>query len=424
MAGGVASLAPGNHVLTFAICAAFAGPLLEPTGLDGSGIHLRGQSSLGKTTALHVAASVWGSPKIVMNWRTTANGLEGNAALFSSTVLLIDEIGQVDGREAAAAVYMLAAGRGKSRADRTGAARPPAEWRTLVISSGEIGLSDKVAEAGRVVKAGQEVRLLDLPVTGRAHGVFDRLYGYEDDPAAFANHLRNQTGKWHGTAGPAFVAALLGDPDFRQRVTAYMEDFRHRERKSLGFAADDGQARRAVDVVGLVVAAGRLATDYGITGWTENAVRDAGHEMFDTWIATRGGTDNLEIAEALMRTQDFLNTHRVDRFEDLDATDDKSMLRGKRAGWRDLSGFWILPPAWREMHSGSDAITAARILREKDLLVTDLRNSGNRHLTRRTPRQVQGRPRAYFIKQELLGLNLRGEEEEPEQKSYRNASGG
>lgn len=56
----IAAPCAGNSRLVFAICAAFAAPLLHVTGMESGGLHYRGNSSTGKTTALRVAASVWG----------------------------------------------------------------------------------------------------------------------------------------------------------------------------------------------------------------------------------------------------------------------------------------------------------------------------------------------------------------------------
>jgi uncharacterized protein (DUF927 family) len=75
----VGRYAVGNSRLVLAISAAFAGPLIGPCAAEG-GIHFKGASSTGKSTALHVAGSVWGGGDAngyVRSWRTTANGLEG-----------------------------------------------------------------------------------------------------------------------------------------------------------------------------------------------------------------------------------------------------------------------------------------------------------------------------------------------------------
>ena len=54
--GQVAALCVGNPLMVAAVSLALAGPLLEPLGLDGGGLHLRGASSSGKSTIQRAAA--------------------------------------------------------------------------------------------------------------------------------------------------------------------------------------------------------------------------------------------------------------------------------------------------------------------------------------------------------------------------------
>ena len=51
---------PGNSRLAFAVCAAFAAPLLHVCGLESGGVHFMGNSSIGKSLLLLVAGSVAG----------------------------------------------------------------------------------------------------------------------------------------------------------------------------------------------------------------------------------------------------------------------------------------------------------------------------------------------------------------------------
>lgn len=136
----VAARACGHVLPVLAISAALTGPLLHLAGGEGGGVHFFGQSSKGKTTLLQIAASVWGrggTPRYVRTWRATANGLEGAAAGSTDTGLILDEVGQVDGREFGGALYSLANGAGKARSKVDGALREPRTWRVLVVSSGE-----------------------------------------------------------------------------------------------------------------------------------------------------------------------------------------------------------------------------------------------------------------------------------------------
>jgi putative DNA primase/helicase len=75
----IAKYAVGDSRLELGISIAFAGPLMQLVGMDGGGFHLRGDTSTGKTTALRMAASVWGGGDLggyIRRWRTTCNALE------------------------------------------------------------------------------------------------------------------------------------------------------------------------------------------------------------------------------------------------------------------------------------------------------------------------------------------------------------
>lgn len=131
-------LASGNSRLVFAIATAFAPSLAKLAGEDSGGFHFRGASSSGKSTALKVAASVWGNLKSYCRlWRSTSNGLEGLAALHNDGLLIFDELSQIDPREAGEAAYLLANGQGKTRASKTGAAKQSASWSLIFLSAGE-----------------------------------------------------------------------------------------------------------------------------------------------------------------------------------------------------------------------------------------------------------------------------------------------
>jgi putative DNA primase/helicase len=170
----IAARAVGNPLLMLALSVSFTGPMLARCNAEGGGIHLVGDSSTGKTTAIEAACSTWGGPSFRRSWRATANGMEGAAALFNDCLLALDEISECDPREVGTIVYALSNGRGKQRASRTGNARSVTRWRSFVLSSGERTLATHMMEGGHRAKAGQSVRLLDLPAA-RRFGAWDEL---------------------------------------------------------------------------------------------------------------------------------------------------------------------------------------------------------------------------------------------------------
>ena len=391
----------GNPLLVLAVSTAFAGPLLEPLGLDGGGFHLRGASSRGKSTAQRAAVSVWGSPRFMTTWRATSNGLEGVASACNATLLTLDEMAEVDGREAAKAAYMLANGNGKTRSDRRGRARAPARWKVMILSSGEISLADKVEEAGGKATAGQLVRLLDIPADGFAHGAFDDLHGAADG-AEFVDLLKIATAEEFGTAGPAFVEALVaGLVEVVDEVRTAMRSFEDLAAEHHRIDHGEGQIARAVERFGLAAAAGELATRLGLTGWQSGLARDAALEHLGLWINSRGGNGPSELGEATRRVRAFIVQHGDTRFEPLQLWEDHRPVPN-RAGWRDRGVYLIAPDVWKEIHKGADAKRAARYLRDAGLLLP----ADGDNLAQRLPRRRDGsRPRAYAISAEILGTD-------------------
>lgn len=355
----VAQPAAGNSRLVFALSAAFAGPLAEVAGEDSGGFHLRGGSSSGKTTALKVAASVWGNPSNYPRlWRATANGLEGLAALHNDCLLILDELSQIDPKEAGEAAYLLANGQGKARASRTGAARQSARWRLLFLSAGEESLTALMARAGRKVNAGQEIRLADIDAdAGAGMGAFEVLHD-QPSPAALALAIKDAAIKNHGTAGVAWLRSIVTNrvalPDIiEEGIKGFIDDA----------VADQaaGQVLRVARRFALVAVAGELATFYGITGWAAGEAITAAHKCFAAWLDAFGGVGNREERNILAQVRAFFEAHGASRFEDIHATGDQRIIN--RAGFyrTGASGdreYLVLPEAFkRELCQGNDIKT-------------------------------------------------------------------
>lgn len=115
----VAEPAANNSRCVLAISAAFAAPLLGPLQFDGAVLHLRGPSSIGKSTILDVAGSVWGGGGLNgfrQSWQATANGIEAMAEAHCDILLCLDELSLVGAEDAARIAYQLASGTGRQRA--------------------------------------------------------------------------------------------------------------------------------------------------------------------------------------------------------------------------------------------------------------------------------------------------------------------
>lgn len=289
----------GNSRLTFAASAAFAGPLLVwAAGTDPGGFHLVGDSSCGKTTALRVAASVWGGRDYLQRWRASDNGLEALAAQHCDSLLCLDELAQLDPKVAGESAYLLANGAGKVRAGRTGEARTRATWRLLFLSAGEIGLADHMAEANKRARAGQELRMIDLRAdAGAGMGIFEALHDHEGGANALAQHLTRAAESTFGSAGRAWLEHLCANTDGLGRKLREQMDAIERDLVPEGAA---GQVQRVGRRFALVAAAGEMATAAGMTGWPAGTATAAARRCFNDWIEARpGGIGLTEDARAL-----------------------------------------------------------------------------------------------------------------------------
>lgn len=361
----VAAPSAGNSRLVLAISMGFAAPCLGLLHAEGGGLHLRGPSSAGKSTALHVAASVYGPPEgYAQTWRATDNGLEGTAAQHSDLLLVLDELGQLDAKHAGQVAYLLANGQGKARSHRDGSPRAVATWRVLFLSAGELGLGDLVTQAGGQVRAGQEVRVIDLPANADAGlGLFEAVPDGMT-PAAFADRLKAGAAKHHGVAMPAFVEALAGDPD---KYRATLHELRADIAKRLVGADAPGQVRRVAERFALIAAAGELATALGLTGWATGEAERGATVCFCAWLGARGTTGNAEPAAMLGQVRAFLEAHGESRFTRWDANEDgqRTINRAgyRRTGEEGPTYFVELETFRREVCKGFDhrAVTLALV---------------------------------------------------------------
>ena len=400
----------GNSRLVFAVSASFASTLLYQAGEPSGGIHFMGDSKIGKTVLPLIAGSAWGGGGIngyTKLWRATSNGLEGVATAHCDGLLPLDEMGQVAAKEAGEIAYLLMNQQGKVRAGRSGGARKPAEWRLLLLSTGEISLADKMTEAGQIIRAGQEVRLADIPAdAGAGLGVFDTIHGFPSF-RDFCAHLYNAGSRFYGSPIRAFLerfhARLKADRSGLLQGLAEMRD--EFVKKHLPPDAS-GQAVSVANRFALIAAGGALATALGVTGWPEGEAERAAAICFQAWLSRRGGAGNREIDAGIAQVRAFIEAHGSSRFEPAweiadqikeaeaeEARQQEAEANGQRyhpkirrpndvriydrVGFRQQNedGNWIyyvMPEQWRlQVCKGIDARMVAKVLRDKGFMDCD-----------------------------------------------------
>jgi putative DNA primase/helicase len=402
----------GNSRLVLWISVAFAGALLGLTGDESGGFHLRGTTSLGKSKATQIAGSVWGGGGVrgfLRLWRSTSSGLEPIAEAHCDALLCLDELGQVSPWEAGEVVYMLCNGAGKNRARRDGGSRRTPQWRLLFLSSGEISLTEKMAEIGQRSRAGQEVRLVDIKAdAGKGMGVLEELHDARS-PSTLIDELASVALRCYGTPGRRFVESLIRDlPNALTRIDTLRQAFMDTHLKP-GSAE---QVQRVCSRFALVAAAGELAREFGITGWPAGEAERGVARCFRDWIETRGGVGDADIHAGIRQLCGFFEKYGRSRFEPIwdrkdcrgkeeEWIDDAQRVRD-RAGFRKLSGtgweYFVLPGAWRELAKGYDPAALAAAMIARCLM---RRGSGNKSsITKAIP--GYGKVRVYHVLPEIL----------------------
>ena len=253
-------LARGTATLWCAVGAALASPLLRPLGLQGWILDVAGSTSGGKTSALQVAAAVWGDPeRLIRTWRDTDVFLFSTAAFLGNVPVFIDDTKtEGDPKRIARVVYSLTSGTERGRGSADGGVRTLRTWRSVGILTGEQPLTSFSSDAG--------TRARVLPLWGQ-------VFRSADEAEAAVSAARRS---W-GHLGAGFVAALCA-PGQIERVRGLCDEWGEWLRGELGGAGADGVALRLRLPAASVLAALAFAAESGlitITGAQWDEVRGA-----------------------------------------------------------------------------------------------------------------------------------------------------
>ncbi|MGE6689861.1 DUF927 domain-containing protein [Stutzerimonas stutzeri] len=319
----ISAILPGNPLFQLGIGASLAGTLLAPLRVySGCGFHLLWDSSNGKTTIVMCAASVWGhGNKFMRKWAASGSGLEGLSALRNDCLVPLDELGQANPAIVGEVVYAIVDGVGKQRAEPTGAARKIRRWLAILLSSGEITLETKMREAGKPIRAGQEVRLVTVSA-GRTYGAWDNLHNHPSGQA-LSDALQKASGVHYGHAGPAFVRRLIEHGD-TEKLPDLLDTIQKR------FHPTSSQAARVAKNFAILALALELATTYGLLPLTEGEGTNSMVELFESWQAGRGEGPS-EDRQILRAIADFIDRHGGSRFQSTAVSAEAV---------RDRAGYW------------------------------------------------------------------------------------
>ncbi|MEB8067692.1 phage NrS-1 polymerase family protein [Mammaliicoccus fleurettii] len=113
--------------------------LLHDLGVEAFIMDLAGKTSTGKTTAIKIAGSVWGTDDLRSEWNTTKVNVERKASMMNSFPLLYDDTRKAPHYQLADIVYQFSGGRSKGRGN-VQSIDVETTWNNILISTGETSI--------------------------------------------------------------------------------------------------------------------------------------------------------------------------------------------------------------------------------------------------------------------------------------------
>ncbi len=179
----------------FMLASSFTSPLLEMLGHRVFFVHIWHDSKSGKTAAIKMAISVWGSPtKLMGSFNATSVGLERMAGILKHLPFAIDELQVLNNKRLSVEniIYSLGNGFGRLRGSKEGGIQETISWRNDIITSGEQPMSKESSNDGVLT------RVLEL-------------YGKPVDNMDIAHQLHLVSENNYGFAGKVYIKYLIND---------------------------------------------------------------------------------------------------------------------------------------------------------------------------------------------------------------------
>jgi uncharacterized protein (DUF927 family)/5S rRNA maturation endonuclease (ribonuclease M5) len=368
----VGQVCRGNNLHTFAILVSLAAPALKLLNEEGGFFHYVGGTSIGKSTILHVAKSVWGFDNLGV-FNSTSNALESICKNSNDGVLFLDEIGQVDADALALIIYMLTNGMTKSRANQSGEAKAVTFFKVLAQSTGEIGLEAKLAEKNKQVHGGQIVRMVELNAD-RQKGLntFDILNINPDTGGVFksgaeqAEYLKEHASKNSGVVIDEFLKQVVPNvDDYKESLkTAKAEWLKNKLTGTEGV-----EIVRVAKRFSTIFANAIIAQGAGILPFSTREIDECTNAMFDNWLERFGGDSPHELKTMIADLHKLTIENQYSRFQNAHPTEEErdNLPRDKAGYWqmgegeegnKVLKEFWIFPQVFeREILKGKDKKT-------------------------------------------------------------------
>lgn len=360
----------GHFLLEFALSLSFASLLLKFTKKHtGFAVNIVGASSRGKSTGLQIACSVYGyAGELGENSRmnkanSTENGIEPLLSNNNDSLVALDELGMFQGAVGELS-YRLSSGKSKSRMTSGITQKKQLNWRSLILTSGEIKASEMMEKSsGGRSKAGQLLRFIDLPIE---QGTIEDNCGVVDK-AKFADQMKRNVSCYYGTPAVDFLK-FTTENYTKNELEETVENIHQYYHELLleTFPTDKPELSRVMGNLALVAVGAELAADAGVLLYEEV---DGNYPEIEEFI--------LKIAKRYLSTSKVISDAErgvINLTKFLLSNQNKFTKEGWSHGFRVLPKtgsklFAIFKHSFNEItgHSGANK-AVCKILREKGLL--------------------------------------------------------
>lgn len=230
--------------------------------------------------------------------------------------------------------------------------------------------------------AGQQVRIVDVPLPGAGLGIFESVPDDFASPAAFANYLQEASKSCYGSPSRVFLQKLAeqvaNEADEEAEVLAnYVRTYIDWFVQAHCPAGADGQVQRVAERFGLFAAAGESATQMGIFPYAEGEAAAAVACCFQAWLISRGGTGSGEMLMAVQQVKEHLQRHPTKHFDVWmrgvpggDVVEAKALDRfGFRAKVNGRTEFYATPAGFKKLCDGYDQKAVVKELIRQGILL-------------------------------------------------------
>lgn len=371
------------------VYAALVPPLMRfMPGLANFILDLSGETSLGKTTVMRLAASLWGCPDergggLVYGWDASRVFVERSAAMLDYLPMFLDDTKRARKPEdVGKMLYDFASGVGRGRGSLLGLQRV-SHSHGVLISTGEAPATSFTNDGGTRART---LCLWGSPFEGTSHAT-------ERAVARLQSLLLHH----HGHAGPRLVHYLLDHPEVRAGLSDELE---RNHQSWLALANGNPVAGRASRYIAAMAVAKRLFHE------VLRIPLPARDPLLDAWEAVRTGaaesdraTDALREVLSWAASQQHRFYGRIEHEPGSDQAPPAGWLGAwaQKVDWKTLA---ILPSELKGFldRQGFDYEAVLRSWRDRSWLLTE-----EEHLTRKVMVGTR-KSRCIVLKRETVDL--------------------